>query len=103
MHPILRKCFVHHFVVTLPAQVDALYFGLEGPWGSGFFMTLSTLLLTYRGMCISIDETLFIGAVRVVTGATVRIRYRIIHVVAHKRRFVSFMALHTENRRIIFQ
>jgi hypothetical protein len=44
-----------------------------------------------------------IGAMRIVAGATVRLCYRVIHVLPFKSGFVGFMALYAKGRHTISQ
>ena len=66
-------------------------------------MAFRALPLGNGGMGYVKDDTSVIGAVRVVAGNAVLIRYRVIHVRSFERKFFNLMTLCTEGRRISFQ
>ena len=103
VHPIFGKRFVHHVFVALPAQLIALLLGLERGFRFGPRVALSTFFLADRLMSIGIQDTLFVGAVRVVAGAAVGIRYGVVHVLLFKKRFVGLMAPQAKRGRFLFQ
>jgi hypothetical protein len=100
VHPIFFQGRVHRALVACPAQLSGLPLGFER---RGPLVTLRTLSFANGGVGHVKDDTSTIGAMRVVAGNAVLIRYRVIHVRSFEREFFNLMTLFTEGGRIPFQ
>jgi hypothetical protein len=80
-----------------------LFFDLEGVGRRGFLVALVTFSLGNTSMGDVKYDSPCIGAMRVVAGATVRLCYRVIHVLPFKSGFIGFMALYAKGRYSLFQ
>lgn len=103
MHPILQECFVDHVVMTTLAEFVALLLESKGDWTAGILMALVAHFVVDRWMYIIPHDRFRAGTVRIVTGDTVCLVYRIIKMLFFECRLPSVMATETECRHTVFQ
>jgi hypothetical protein len=100
---ILVKGVIHHAAMAPSTEFIASSLGLKRGWRIGGLMTLAADFVGHRLMDVIKQDPPPVRAMGVMAGRTIRLFYRVVHVLFYKSRTIRLMTVHAESNQIIFQ
>jgi hypothetical protein len=103
MDSILTKRVIHHAAMAPSTEFIACSSGLKRSRGIGGLVALGADFIGHRLMDVIKQDPPPVRAMGVMAGRTIRLFYRVVHVLFYKSRTIRLMTVHAESNQIIFQ
>ena len=103
MDSILIKRIIHHAAMAPSTEFVTRPSCLKRSWGIGGLVALGTDLIGNRLMDVIKQYSSPVRAMGVMAGRTIRLFYRVVHVLLSKSRTIGLVTAYAERNQIVFQ